>query len=187
MLAHFIGVVMFNKYLFSLLSLGLVACTFTAQSAQADDRHWDRNRNQWNSQQGYGNFNNNRFRNNYDRDRRGNNNYQGSYNNNRNDWGRGNNRNDFGRFNPNLNASIDSRQARVNGVLQTGLSNGRLTQQEYNRLVQKQSQIDALQTRYNSDGRLSISERQRLSNQANQLQAQLWREMNDRNSRNRWY
>lgn len=172
---------MFNKYLFSLLSLGLLACTFSAQSAQADDRHWDRN--QYRSQQGYGNYNNNRFRNNFDRDRG---HHKGYNTSNHNNWqGRGNGR--FGGFNPNLNSSIDNRQARINTVLQSGLSNGRLTQSEYNRLVQRQAQIDSLQTRFNGDGRLSFSERQRLSNQANQLQAQLWREMNDRNNRNRWY
>lgn len=177
------GVVMFNKFLFSLLSLGLVACTLVPQSAQADNNKWDRN--QWRCQNGYGNFNNNRFRNNYDRNHHGN--YQGYYNNNNNhNWqGRGNGR--FGGYDPNLNTTIDNRQARINTILQQGLGNGRLTQSEYNRLVQRQSQIDAMQTRFNTDGRLSFSERQRLSNQANQLQAQLWREMNDRNNRNRWY
>ncbi|MBX9573027.1 MAG: hypothetical protein K2X77_29290 [Candidatus Obscuribacterales bacterium] len=174
---------MFNKYFFSLLSLGLVACTFLPQSAQADDNRWDRNRNQWRSQQGYGNFNNNRFRNNYNRGG----NYNGYYDNNRLNWqGRGNG-GQFGRFDPNLNTTIDNRQARINTMLQQGLTNGRLSQSEYNRLVQRQARIDSLQARFNTDGRLSFSERQRLSNQANQLQAQLWREMNDRNNRNRWY
>lgn len=156
---------MLNKIFLGVFSLVLVSVSLSVPAANADDWHG----NSWKGKYGYGHD--------YQSNRRL---YNNSYNNNNyygNRWAP----NGSAYNGTNTNARVDNMQGRINTAIQNGLTSGRLTQFEANKLMRRQAEIDAMQARYNADSRMSFSERQRLNGKANQLQAQLWREMNDRN------
>lgn len=86
--------------------------------------------------------------------------------------------------------NIDSRQQMIYNQLNRGLSSGRLTQREYNRLLSRYNHVNSVEARLRAGG-LNWRERQRLNNQLSNLQMQLRRDLFDRQSagnwRGRWY
>jgi hypothetical protein len=141
-----------SKLFIALLAASLVGIPLAAQSADADN-NWRNSRHQSN------------YRNQINRG-----NHYG-WNNQR-----FNQSNRFNRF-----GNIDNTQARLQSRLNTGLSSGRLTQSEYNRLLSQYNRIAAQEARFAASGSsLNYRERIALQNRLNALRTQLQRELNDR-------
>lgn len=85
--------------------------------------------------------------------------------------------------------NIDNRQTRIYSSLTRGLNSGRLTQFEYNRLLSRYNELNALESQLRMGG-LNFRERQRLSMRLNTLENQLQRDLRDRQYAGRpgrWY
>lgn len=98
---------------------------------------------------------------------------RGGWNDNRGGRGRGRN--------------IDAQQQRLFNQMQSGYNRGRLTQNEYNRLLSRYNNINGIEAQLRTGG-LNPRERNRLNNQLQQFQSSLQWELNDRqgNWRGRW-
>jgi hypothetical protein len=109
---------------------------------------------------------------------------QSSWNNGRPGWNSGRpdwNRHLYNRAPGGNRWDIDARQARINTQIQRGVTSGRLTPQEMQRLTRMQANIDQRESQYRDSGnRLSMSERARLNAQMNKLSSTLRRELWDR-------
>jgi hypothetical protein len=75
--------------------------------------------------------------------------------------------------------NIDNTQTRLYNRLTTGLSSGRLTQNEYSRLLNQYNQIAAQEARLRASG-LNPRERMILQNRLSSFQNRLQRDLNDR-------
>jgi hypothetical protein len=141
-----------SKLFIALLAASLIGIPLAAQSANADNK-WGNSRH------------NSSYRSQVNRG-----NHYG-WNNQR-----FNQSNRFNRF-----GNIDNTQARLQSRLNTGLSSGRLTQSEYNRLLNQYNRIAAQEARFAASGSsLNYRERIALQNRLNSLRAQMQRELNDR-------
>jgi hypothetical protein len=175
-----------NKQSLVAVALGLVALTsVVSQSAEA------RNHNGWGQGQscasgngsgnGFGTTFNTSLGANAGCNQLGayNNNQFGAYNNNpvytnqaygfNRGWGNGLN-NRFG--------NIDARQNQIASQIQRGISSGRISQSEANRLLSQQQRINDLEARFRVNG-LSLTERARLQAQLSKLSAQMHYDMNN--------
>lgn len=78
--------------------------------------------------------------------------------------------------------NIDNTQLKLENRIQAGINSGRITPREANQLQTKFNQIASLEARLRTSGnRLSFGERQRLNLQLARLNADITRQMNDRN------
>lgn len=82
------------------------------------------------------------------------------------------------------NGNVNLRQDRLSAMIQSGVSSGRLTPQEADRLQKQYQQIADLEAKYrNSGNTLTTSERERLNNRLNQLATHIQRQLYDRQIR----
>jgi hypothetical protein len=105
------------------------------------------------------------------------NNGRPGWNTRRPDW----NRHLYNRNSGGNRWDIDSRQANINTQIQRGITSGRLSPSEVERLSRMQTNLDQLESQYrSSDSRLSMSERAKLSARMNKLSSVLRKELWDR-------
>lgn len=74
---------------------------------------------------------------------------------------------------------VDQMQAGQRQRILQGLRSGQLTQNEADRLLQEQQDIERLQRKYMRDARLAPHERQRLMSELEEASRNIWRERHD--------